>query len=136
MNKSAPGRIYPKKQNTRYLKAVVKSLRLIPAFFSFLLMAAHFQRAGASFLVVICVLSTFLLFFNRPWSNRVVRLLLFLSAIEWLRTLIYLVQLRQEAGLPWVRLAVILGGVLLFTLASALVFRKRSSKNLTPRTGP
>jgi hypothetical protein len=45
----------------------------------------------------------------------------------------HLVQLRQEAGLPWIRLAVILGGVLLFTLASALVFGQRSSEKKATR---
>ena len=109
----------------------MNAIRLIPALMSFLLMAAHFHRAGASLLVIMCIFSACLLFLNRPWCNRVVQLLLILSAIEWLRTLLHLVQLRQEAGLPWVRLAVILGGVLLFTVASALVFRQRSSEKVT-----
>lgn len=110
--------------------------RIIPAALSFLLMAAHFYRAGVFFLVMMCFLSICLLFFNRPWCNRVVQILLILSAIEWFRTLLYLVQVRQDAGLPWVRLALILGGVLLFTVTSALVLRQRSSKKATLANGP
>ena len=103
-------------------------IRSIPAFLSFLLMAAHFHRAEAPLLVMISLLSTCLLFFNRPWSIRIVQLLLFLSSIEWFITILHLVQLRQEAGLPWIRLAIILGSVLLFTLVSAFVFGQRSSE--------
>ncbi|WP_319548262.1 hypothetical protein [Desulfogranum marinum] len=51
------------------------------------------------------------------------QVLLVLYSLEWLRTMVNLVQLRQEYGMPWVRLAIIIGGVALFTALSALVFR-------------
>jgi len=101
-------------------------VRLLPVFLSFLLIAAHFQRAGFSILAVLCLLAPCLLYFTRPWSIRILQILMILSAIEWIRTLMYLVQLRQEADLPWLRLAVILGSVALFTAASTLVFRCQS----------
>jgi hypothetical protein len=50
-------------------------------------------------------------------------LLLILAGLEWVRTTVALVSRRQEAEEPWIRLAVILGAVALFTVASALVFR-------------
>ena len=101
-------------------------VRLLPVFFSFLLIAAHFHRAGSSILALTCLLAPCLLYFTRPWSVRLVQALLFLSAIEWIRTLVYLVQLRQDAGQPWMRLAIIIGSVALFTAASTLVFRHGS----------
>ena len=103
-------------------------VRLFPVFFSFLLIAAHFQRAGFSFLAVVCLLAPGLLYFTRPWSIRIIQALMFLAAIEWVRTLIYLVQLRQDADMPWMRLAIIIGAVALFTAFSTLVFRHRNLK--------
>ncbi len=67
-----------------------------------------------------------LLYFTRPFSIHTVRVLLFLAAIEWIRTLVSLVQIRQDMGLPWTRLAIIIGSVALFTAASTLVFRHKS----------
>jgi hypothetical protein len=101
-------------------------VRLLPVFLSFLLIAAHFQRAGFSVLALLCLLAPCLLYFTRPWSIRILQILMILSAMEWIRTLMYLVQLRQEADLPWIRLAVILGSVALFTAASTLIFRCQS----------
>ncbi len=97
-------------------------VRLLPVFISFLLIGAHFLRAGATFLALICLLAPCLLIFTRPWSVRLVQALLILSAVEWLRTLIHLVQLRMEMGFDWIRLAIILGGVILFSAGSALIF--------------
>jgi len=103
-------------------------VRLIPVFFSFLLIAAHFQRAGSSLLVVVSLLAPVLLCINRPWSVRIIQALMLMAALEWVRTLIYLVQIRQDAGMPWVRLAIITGAVALFTASSALLFRHDSIK--------
>ena len=103
-------------------------IRLLPVFFSFLLISAHFQRAGLSLIAVICLLAPGLLYFTRPWSLRILQILLLLSALEWVRTLIKLVQWRQEMGVEWTRLALILGCVALFTAGSTLVFRHREIK--------
>ncbi|MGI9537091.1 MAG: 4Fe-4S ferredoxin, partial [Desulfocapsaceae bacterium] len=64
-----------------------------------------------------------LLYFTRPWSLRILQILLILSAIEWIRTLLNLVQIRQDLGMDWTRLAIILGSVAIFTAASALIFQ-------------
>ena len=98
-------------------------LRLFPVFISSLLIAAHFQRAGMTLIALICVLVPFSLFYTRPLSMRLVQIFLILAALEWIRTLFYLVQLRIDHGMEWHRLAIILGGVALFTLCSALVFK-------------
>jgi len=103
-------------------------VRLIPVFFSFLLIAAHFQRAGSTTLAIVCLLAPGLLFFTRPWSIRILQVLMLMAAIEWARTLFYLVQIRQDAGMPWMRLAIIIGAVALFTAASTLIFRNKSIK--------
>ncbi|SDO48534.1 hypothetical protein [Desulforhopalus singaporensis] len=100
-------------------------LRLLPVFFSFLLIAAHFTRMGNQLLTLCWLLAPLLLFWTRKWSVRTIQVLIYLAAAEWLRTLYILVQWRQDAGLPWGRLVLIVGGVALFTAASASVFRHR-----------
>ena len=103
-------------------------LKLSPVFFSFLLVAAHFHRAGESIPVTLCLIAPCLLLIARPWSMRLIQFLLLAAAGEWLYTLLTLVDLRQELGLPWGRLAIILGSVSFLTAASVLVFRAKSLK--------
>jgi hypothetical protein len=119
--------------NLQLSQNIMNFIRLISVFLSFLLISAHFQRAGYSIAAIMCLLAPGLLYFTRPWSVRVLQILLGLVSLEWLRTLVYLVQLRQDLGLPWVRLAIILTFVALFTAASALVFRhKEIQKKYNP----
>ena len=105
-------------------------VRLLPVFCSSILIAAHFQRSGATIVAVCCLLTTSLLFIKRAWSVRILQVLLIIYALEWVRTLVNLVQLRLEYGMPWVRLALILGGVALFSALSTLVFRHPSLQKL------
>jgi len=98
-------------------------LRLLPVFISFLLVAAHFFRSGQTIFVILLLCTPLLLLVRQSWVPRVIQVVLLLAAIEWLRTLINIAQLRMHTGEPWVRMAVILGVVALFTAASGLVFR-------------
>lgn len=100
-------------------------LRLLPVILSFLLLGAHFYRAGMLPATVLCVAVLFLLFLRAPWIPRLFQVLLVLGGIEWLRTLYMFAAMRIAWGEPWTRLAVILGAVALFTALSGLVFRNR-----------
>jgi len=104
-------------------------LRLLPVILSFFLLAAHFFRAGHLVLTVLSLSILLLLFVKKSWVPRVIQTALVLAALEWLRSLFMLVQVRMEWGQPWQRLAVILGGVVLATLLSALVFRAKRLKS-------
>ena len=101
-------------------------LRLLPVILSFLLLGAHFYRAGLVPATVLCVAALFLLFVPKPWVPRLFQAVLVLGAFEWLRTLYLFAQMRIAWGEPWTRLAVILGAVALFTALSGLVFRHRN----------
>jgi hypothetical protein len=101
-------------------------LQLLPAILSALLLAAHFLRAGETALVAAALAALGLLFVRRPWPARLFQLLLLLGAVEWLRAMTALVAARQEFGRPYLRAALILGAVAVWTGASALLF-------LTPR---
>lgn len=98
----------------------------IPVVMSFILLAAHFMRDNQTVLVVMSLLLPCILFSGKGWAARIVQLALVLGSIEWLRTLAELQALRVENGLPWLRLAIILGVVALFTGSSALVFFHKS----------
>ena len=98
-------------------------LRLLPVMISFLLIAAHFYRAGLAVSAFLLLSLLLLLAIRNVWVPRVIQLFLVLAAFEWVRTLVNIAQMRIDMGVPWVRMAVILGVVALFTALSGLVFR-------------
>lgn len=104
-------------------------LRLTPVFISFLLLAAHFLRAGQTVIVVVLLALLLLLLVKKYWVPWVIQLTLLLGALEWLRTLVSVAQVRIGAEMPWTRMAVILGAVALFTALSCLVFRAKALRN-------
>jgi hypothetical protein len=104
-------------------------LRLLPVIVSFLLLAAHFYRAGTVIAAGLCVALPLLLFLRKSWVPRLFQILLVLGALEWLRTLYVFATMRIAFEQPWTRLALILGAVALFTALSGWVFRSRALKS-------
>ena len=92
---------------------------------AFVLLGAHFWRAGVTIGVLLCVLAMALLALPRAWAARAVQLALWLGALEWLWTAFGLVQARRALGLPWLRLGLVLGAVALATAAASFVFGQR-----------
>ncbi|RJR19805.1 MAG: hypothetical protein C4581_04355 [Nitrospiraceae bacterium] len=101
-------------------------IKLLPVIISLLFMAAHFYRAGLIPVVVIIMFAPFLLFVPHRLIVRIIQALLAISSIEWLITISRLVSMRQEMGMPWIRLALILGVVAIITFGSIFVFRLKS----------
>ena len=104
-------------------------IRLLPVIISFLLMSAHFYRAGHVALTIFCFLSLFLLALKKTWIPRLFQLLLIGGALEWLRTLYNFAQVRIAFDQPWTRLAIILGTLALLTALSGLVFTNKALKD-------
>jgi len=104
-------------------------LRLVPVILSMLLLAAHFYRAGNLILVIIVLAVPLILLLRKKWAARAIQAVLVLGGIEWIRTLVELVKIRQSMGAPWGRLVIILGVVALLTMASAAVFRSKALKD-------
>lgn len=98
-------------------------LRLLPVIMSLLLLAAHYYRAGFVPLVAVTGAGVLILLVRRPWAVGIVRTLLIIGGIEWTRTTVELVRMRQSVAMPWLRLSLILGGVTVFTVAAMFVFR-------------
>ncbi len=97
-------------------------LYLIPVILSLWVMAAHELRSWNLPVVALLLLMPLLLLIRRRWVVRVMQITLLIGALEWLRTMVILTNMRQQEGEPWVRMVVILGSVMLFTVASGTVF--------------
>ncbi len=89
--------------------------------------AAHFFRDRESIFLIASLLSIPLLFTGAKWAVRAVQLFYVLAAAEWINTIIGLTAWRMSAGLPWIRMVLILGTVTILTLLSAFVVRRQVS---------
>ena len=86
-------------------------LSYIPVVLSLLVLGAHFLRFGHWVGVVASVALVALLAVRRPWVPRLMQVVLVLGAVEWLRTLLDLAQMRAATGEPYARMTIILGAV-------------------------
>jgi hypothetical protein len=109
---------------------LTRALLYIPVVLSFLVLGAHFLRDGKSIGVFVALILILLLFVRRPWVARLVQVALVLGALEWLRTMYELAQIRAMHGLPYGRMLAILGIVAAVTLCSALFFQTRALKDV------
>ena len=94
----------------------------VPVTLAMVVLAAHFLRAGWLPVVVVLIAVIPLLGLRRRWVPRLFQLILGLGALEWLRTLLELREIRMALGQPHARMVAILGGVALFTALAAAVF--------------
>jgi hypothetical protein len=107
-----------------------KVLLYIPVVLSLVVLGAHFMRYGNSIGVFGAAVLIGLLIVRRPWVPRLMQVVLTLGAIEWVRTLYELAQVRMALGQPAMRMVVILGIVALVTFASALLFQSATLKRI------
>ena len=102
----------------------------MPVVLSFVVLGAHFMRSGNSIGVVGALVLIALLFVRQPWVARFMQVLLVLGALEWIRTLVELYQVRVALGQPYGRMIVILGLVAAVTACSALAFQSKALKGV------
>ena len=95
--------------------------RIILTSISFLLAAAHFYRLGINIVAYLCLALPFLFFIKKRIILIVLQVILYLMTIEWIRSTLNYIQIRENEGTLWLRLALILGGVALFTLMSGIL---------------
>jgi hypothetical protein len=96
--------------------------------FSSVLLAAHFSRVGLNRVALLCLLFPLALLIRKRWALRAFQLYLLIGAGVWVQRTLVLRALRIEAGEDWLRLALILGSVALFTLISVLILEKKRFK--------
>lgn len=100
-----------------------KILVYVPVVLSLVILGAHFMRYGNSIGVVGALVLIALLFVRQPWVARLMQVVLILGALEWVRTLYELVQVRAAYGQPFGRMMLILGVIAAITILSALLFQ-------------
>lgn len=91
-------------------------------------MAAHLMRMDLFPLQLISLMIPLVLFWKNKISIRIIQFFLILCGLEWIRTLVFYVQLRIENGQDWMRLAIIIGIVTLLNFLSLLVFKSKRLK--------
>jgi len=107
-----------------------KVLPYIPVVLSLVILGAHFMRYGNSIGAIGSLLLIALLIVRRPWVARLMQVVLILGALEWVRTLNELVQVRASYGQPFGRMMVILGIIAAVTFFSALLFQSPALKKI------
>jgi hypothetical protein len=107
-----------------------KVLIYIPVVFSLVILGAHFMRYGDSIGVLGSLVLIALLIVRRPWVVRLMQVVLIFGALEWVRTLYELVQVRAAHGQPFIRMVVILGIIVAVTFCSALLFQSPTLKRI------
>jgi len=101
----------------------MKAARVVLIVLAFLLLAAHFSRAGSNVLAGVSLVFPLMLLVREPWAGWTLRIALILGGFEWLRTLVRLASQRRSTGGEWARMAVILGAVVLVTFLAAMAVR-------------
>lgn len=101
-------------------------LRLLPIIIADFLFAAHVLRFHGLALALIVLLINFTLFIRKPWIPIMWQLLTGLAIIEWIRITIYFVNFRMAMDMPYARLLLIMGLVILYNVF--IIFRLRSYK--------
>ncbi|HFE64461.1 MAG TPA: hypothetical protein ENK14_08625 [Caldithrix sp.] len=103
-------------------------LRLLPVILSALLLAAHFLRFYGVESAVVVILLLLTLLIRKRWVLRMWQFFLFLGALIWIQTTVTLIQFRIALDLPWLRLAAIMGAVILFTTFSGIWLENKKIK--------
>lgn len=98
----------------------MRHLLLIPIVLSALTLGAHLLRGGHLPLALAAVALPLLLLPRSVAPLRLLQGLLLLGGLEWMRTLLVILEQRRAFGQPWQRMVVILGAVALITALSAL----------------
>ncbi|MEN8208808.1 MAG: hypothetical protein ABFR50_06120 [Candidatus Fermentibacteria bacterium] len=99
-------------------------LRIVMTVFALLLAAAHFGRAGDTVLKYLCLALPLLLLVRKKWSDIVLAISVLITVPVWIHTTMGIIAVRKAAEMPWLRMAIILGAVALFSLFTAfLIFR-------------
>lgn len=103
-------------------------MAVLPAVFAFALFAAHCWRAGFLPLAVVAAVLAAVPFVRRRWVPALAQGALVLASFEWVRALFAFAAERVAQGRPWLRLAVILGAVIVVTLLAAWLLRSARAK--------
>jgi hypothetical protein len=103
-------------------------IRLIPLIIAFFLLGGHFLRSDHMIFASMSILAPLLLFIKKRWILLFVQCLTWSGAMVWIYTTFSLVQQRRVAGVPWVRMLLILSGVTVLTLCAGYLLSSDTVK--------
>ena len=109
-------------------------LQLTPTVLAVLLFCAHCFRGGLVLLIPPLLISLGLLVYRSGAVARFFQLLLLAISGVWVFTALKIGLARFAAGEPWLRMALILGGVAGFTLFAAALWESDTLLRRYPRT--
>jgi len=101
-----------------------------------LFLGAHFLRIGNLLFVLLSLSMPFLLLIRKRWSLILIQCFTYTGAGIWTYIAINLVKKRMARGLPYGRLLIILGAVILLTLLAGLLLNTASVRDKYPRGNP
>ncbi len=107
-------------------------LRALPAILALLLFGAHLMREDQTLLLGATLAMIGLAFVPRTWAVRALQGALTLAVVEWIRTLLLIREVRVDAGLPWLRMSLILGAVAAFTGFAAWLLKPMAPRTQAP----
>lgn len=110
------------------------ALQLTPTVLAVLVFCAHCFRSGLIFLIPPLLISLGLLVYRSGAVARFFQLLLLAISGVWIFTALRIGLQRMDAGEPWLRMALILGGVAGFTLFAAALWESDTLLRRYPRT--
>lgn len=90
------------------------------------MLSAHLSRMELNILALLAIIIPLVLFYKNTISIQIVQTYLVLAGVEWIRTMFSYTMQRIELNEPWLRLAIILGLIVISTFASVylLTFKK------------
>lgn len=97
---------------------------------SSILLAAHFSRVNQDGHALLALLFPLILLIKRKWVLKIFQIFLVAGSIIWVERMVHLRSMRITEGRPWVRLAVILGVVVILTLLSAFLLENKKLRPL------
>ena len=120
-----------KKVQSQAMKTGIRyQYRLIIPIVSLLLLGAHAFRRGDDGLAVSFAILIALLFSRQAWVRMTVAAAFLWGGYVWVDSMVEIISFRQTLGLPWMRLAVIMGGVIMFDgLALAVMLGRRMEQH-------
>ncbi len=92
------------------------------------LLGAHFLRIGEPGHMTACMGLGALAFSRRAWVRGVLTMALLAAAATWVGTGSELIRFRTVAGMPWIRLALIMGGLFASSLAGAVLLHGKTGQ--------
>ena len=116
--------------NLNFSERIKFFILLIPIFFSYLLVAAHFYRRGNSFLTLIIICIPLVLFFKKRFSIYIIQTGLIVSIVVWIKTFIFLNNIYTRYNMPFTKTGIILSGVIIVSALSILILRLKIFKKV------